>query len=166
MRSFLWGASGDKPVLGDFDGDGATDVAVTRFQANGLFWHILKSGFDQPGTHYTQMTSMQFGVGTDRVTAEDYDGDRKTDIAVFRPTAGTWYIQRSSDNQLQVTEFGVLGDRPQPGDYNGDGKAEPALFHPSTGTWYTSPNPATNYGSVVWGASSDIAVSSMATLSQ
>jgi len=27
----------------------------------------------------------------------DYDGDGKTDIAVWRPDSGVWYIQKSSD---------------------------------------------------------------------
>jgi hypothetical protein len=167
LRSINWGANSDKPVIGDFDGDGATDVAVTRNEAGNLVWYILKSNF--PGGNpqtYTQYTTVRFGLGSDRLTAEDFDGDGKTDVAVFRPSTGTWYVLRSSDNQLQAQQFGTSGDRPQPADYNGDGKADFGIFRPSNGTWYTSLDPATNYGAKQWGADGDVAVSSMSTLSE
>lgn len=38
-----------------------------------------------------------WGLGTDVPVAADYDGDGKTDIAVWRGVEGTWYILRSSD---------------------------------------------------------------------
>jgi hypothetical protein len=96
-------------------------------------------------------------------TEYDFDGDRKADIAVYRPGATVndfsyWYILRSTDATAQIVQFGHDTDMVVPGDYNGDGTTEVALYRPSTNTWFTSLDPATNYGAFQWGASGDIPV--------
>lgn len=86
----------------------------------------------------------------------DFDGDGRTDLSVFRPSNGYWYMTQSSNQAFVAQQFGVGSDQIVPGDYDGDGKTNFAVFRPSTGTWYTSLDPATNYGAVQFGASGDI----------
>lgn len=64
----------------------------------------------------------------------DFDGDGKTDISVFRPTSGSWYVMRSGDNSVTSQNFGVGTDSLAPADFDGDGKTDIAVFR--DGTWY------------------------------
>ena len=66
----------------------------------------------------------------------DFDGDGISDVAVFRPTDGNWYVLRSSDAQMSVFNFGAETDVPVSADFDGDGKTDYAVFRPSTGNWY------------------------------
>ncbi|HEX8251134.1 MAG TPA: beta-propeller fold lactonase family protein, partial [Pyrinomonadaceae bacterium] len=101
-----WGTSGDRPLNGDFDGDGRADLAVFR-PSDGI-WYLRHSS-------NAQMRYEQWGLSSDRFVPADYDGDAKTDLAVFRPSNGTWYIRRSSDNQAAYVQFGQSGDMLVPG---------------------------------------------------
>lgn len=165
LRVFHFGTTGDKPIIGDFDGDAYTDVSVVRNTPNGLVWYQLLSGF-YVAPLYTQTAAVQFGVATDVAAVADFDGDRKTDIGVFRPGTGTWYILRSGTGQVQITQFGAAGDKPQPADYDGDGKADLALFRPSSGDWYFWLSGTDSQDVLHWGIQGDIPVSSLNTLSQ
>lgn len=162
MRTFNFGANGDRPVLGDFDGDGATEISFVRASGNKMVWHILKS---RPGQYpaYTKHTETQFGLSSDVPVPADYDGDGKTDIAVFRPSNGGWYLLRSSNNQFQGAIWGANGDKPQPADYDGDGRADFAVFRPSNGSWYFMFASDNRTSGVQWGNGAlDIPVSSNA----
>jgi len=59
--------------------------------------------------------SVEKGLSTDTLVPADYDGDNRTDFAVFRN--GNWFIRRSSDNQFQAVQFGLTGDKPIPNAY-------------------------------------------------
>jgi FG-GAP repeat. len=117
----------------DFDGDGKTDPAVVRNIGGGpggqIAWFIRNS---QTGSQ----TSQPFGINGDRYVPEDYDGDGKTDIAVWRsgsPFNAYFYILQSTTNTLRSDQFGQTGDDPSVvGDYDGDGKADVATFRNGT----------------------------------
>ena len=66
----------------------------------------------------------------------DFDGDGKTDVSVFRPDTGIWYILKSSDSGFSGITFGNGSDILAPGDYDGDGKTDTAVFRPAEGVWY------------------------------
>jgi hypothetical protein len=66
----------------------------------------------------------------------NFDGDCRTDIAVFNRSTGVW-TSRNSSNGVDVSyTFGLSGDIPTPGDFNADGKTDYAVFRPSEGNWY------------------------------
>lgn len=76
-----------------------------------------------------------FGVAAPKPAFVDFDGDRKTDISIFRPGLGQWWWNRSSDSQAVGLQFGNGTDKIVPADYTGDGKTDVAVWRPATGEW-------------------------------
>ncbi len=111
-QAITWGIGDDYVVPGDYDGDGKTDVAVNRAGtlANpAQTWYIRKS---------SDGGLMQFTWGdtaTDLTVQNDYDGDNKTDIAVWRTTTGEFFILRSSDGGFTSATWGCCADFPVAG---------------------------------------------------
>jgi hypothetical protein len=65
----------------------------------------------------------------------DYDGTGQTEIAVYRPTTGQWFIA----GHAQPISFGWSGvDIPVPGDYDATGHDEIAVYRPTSGQWFVA----------------------------
>jgi kumamolisin len=108
-------------VRGDWNGDGKVDPAV---------YAPVVSIFSNTAT----MTSGKyFGLNGDIPVPADYDGDLRTDLAVYRD--GRFFINGREPLTLACTA-GV--STPVPADYNGDGAADPAVFCPATGKWLSA----------------------------
>ncbi len=102
------GPGGSIPAPGDYDGDGLTDVAV-YIPAQGIFAVHPSGGanyYDGGGTNY----SVPFGTSGafQSVPApDDYDGDGKTDLAVYLSATGTMAYRPSSGGNDMLQGFGV-----------------------------------------------------------
>ncbi|HKP67701.1 MAG TPA: M36 family metallopeptidase, partial [Pyrinomonadaceae bacterium] len=71
------------PLAIDYNGDGYADFATFN---NGS-WRIAGNG---PG--FGLALNAIFGMAGDKAVPADYDGDGRDDLAVYRPSDGTWYI--------------------------------------------------------------------------
>src|SRR6185312_13094149 len=58
------------------------------------------------------LVSYQFGANGDIPVPGNYDGDRKTDMALFRTSNSTWYVLPSTTGQWIAEAFGTQGDFP------------------------------------------------------
>lgn len=82
----------------------------------------------------------------------DYDGDGRTDVSVFRPSNGVWYLNRSQAG-FSATAFGISTDKIVPADYDGDGKTDIGVFR--DGNWYLLRSQS-GFGAVSFGMPGDI----------
>jgi hypothetical protein len=87
----------------------------------------------------------------------DYDGDRKSDVSVFRPSTGLWYLLRSTAGYTGM-QWGEGTDKITPADYDGDGKTDIAVFRASNSTWYIFNSATQTFSTENWGQTGDLAV--------
>ena len=91
----------------------------------------------------------------DSSTPFDFDGDRRSDIAVFRPSDSVWYLNRSTQGFF-ATQFGLPTDNIVPADYDGDGKADIAVYR--DGTWWINKSTTNTVVAISFGLAGDIPV--------
>jgi hypothetical protein len=150
--------------ISDYDGDGKTDWGLVRNTGGGpggqLTWFIQQNLNGSNGPIIYQV----FGSQGDEFVPNDYDGDNKTDVAIWRPSETNFYILQSQTSTLRAEQFGISTDDPSVvGDYDGDGKCDLAVYRGGVGagnpsTWFwrvTAGGPAF---ARIWGQNGDFAV--------
>ena len=145
----------------------STNIPLEIKRLHGISFAFLYSGFANASIYRPSSRNWYFnpsvfptffGLTEDVLAPADFLSDFKTDLAVFRPSEGTWYIAKPggapSQNYLTV-QWGKSGDIPIPRDYDGDSKADIAVFRPEKGIWYIR-NSADNSPTIIqWGISGD-----------
>jgi CSLREA domain-containing protein len=93
---------------------------------------------DQRGTGFPRLVATNVDIGAYEspflapTALFDFDGDGKTDYAVFRSSIGSWFIERSTAGFTSVN-FGISTDRLTPADFDGDGKTDIAVWRENAG---------------------------------
>ena len=161
--SQAWGLPGDVPVPMDRNGDGRAELGVFRRSTGTWIFknHVTDSVeiglWGAPGDIPLgrALPPVQTPWGT-------YDGDRKADLTVYRPSTGDWISLRSLSGMADYTvrTWGLSSDVPVGRDYDGDGKIDPTVYRPSLGRWLVlqSSTNYTTYASQDFGLSSDTPV--------
>jgi beta-glucosidase len=91
----------------------------------------------------------------------DFAPTTASDIVVWRPEFGTWFIRSAATLYTESSSIGwgagSLGDRPVAADYDGDTEVDLAVWRESDGTWYvtTSSTSFNQSFTVQWGAPGD-----------
>ena len=150
-RTFVFGTTGDRPVTGDWIGDGTSRAGVLH----GNTWYLdaNNNGVFDPGVDATY----QFGNAGDSPVIGDWTGTGTDKIGVFR--SGTWYFDVNGngvwDNGIDTsTSFGIATDIPVTGDWTGSGATKIGVVRGNTwfldmngnGTWDTGVDATYSFG--------------------
>lgn len=90
-----------------------------------------------------------------RRTLYDFDGDARSDISLFRPSEGMWYLLRSQAGYAGG-HWGSSTDVLAAADYDGDLKTDVAVFRPSEGRFYIVNSFDSTYRFEDFGTSGDV----------
>lgn len=125
---FRYGSPGDRPVVGDWNGDGKTSIGIVR---NRNHWYLTNS-LGSGNADY----SFYYGRSEDEPIVGDWDGDGRETPGLVR--GNWWYLSNNMKGGYAEYDFpyGRLSDEPITGDWDGDGRDTPGLVRGNT--WYMS----------------------------
>jgi hypothetical protein len=131
--------------LGDFNGDGLTDVFIYR-RSDGAFAKWYSTADIGPAFLYQEL---RYGPTNATIVTGDFNGDGLTDVLLYQPAYGSggrfqkWYstpgIGPDFDRMAARTTIGNA--TVVTGDFNGDGLTDVFIYRPLDGVfakWYSS----------------------------
>ncbi|MCX7747086.1 MAG: FG-GAP-like repeat-containing protein [Clostridia bacterium] len=147
-----------KPFIGDFNGDGKSDIAAWSPQSGD--WHVaLGDGklfipTARPGIYRWLYPWAKGNIW--RPLIGDFNGDGLDDLCVWNPLTGGWQVALSDGTQFIPDKgrgdghwlfYWAKGEVwiPMVGDFNGDGKADIAVWHPKAGDWQVALSDGTGF---------------------
>jgi hypothetical protein len=145
-QEVAYGQAGDRPLVGDWDGDGVQTIGVQRGNR-----FLLSDSNLSPATAY----AFTYGDDGDVAVAGDWDGDGVDTVGVYR--SGSWYLRNSNTGGVAdvAVSYGAASAVPVVGDWDSDGRVGIGVF--DHGGWHLSnsvTSPATDIH-VAYGAATD-----------
>jgi hypothetical protein len=133
-----WGQA----VVGDFDADGADDIA--QFYPDGGQWYVLlgdEANNDFIGAGFWEDFTTDSGWG--RAVVGDFDADGLDDVAQFYPGPNEWFVLLSTGTEFNNSVWTRLHSstawgEPLVGDFNGDGADDLLDFNTFYGELWVS----------------------------
>ena len=130
-------AGTDKPIVGDWTGDGKTKIGVWRASDGSFTLDMNGNGIWDSGTDKWFQVTLPFSSSdTYYPVAGDWNGDGKAQIGFFDSTTHTWYLDQNevtaSSHAFSTRQFGNAGDVPVVGRWSS------AYAYPQVGTWRPS----------------------------
>lgn len=122
-RVLMFGKATDEPVVGDWDGDGATNLGIWR-QKRRVFRLQTPTG----------IVKVKYGTKTDRAISGDWDGDGIDQVGVYSSSVGTFFLRQPDGSSTSVL-LGDADDLPVTGDWDGNGVSDLGVFDPGTATF-------------------------------
>lgn len=101
----------------DFNGDGRPDIVAVNSGSNDVSI-LINSCIAARGNLF------------------DYNGDRRTDYTVFRPSNQNWFTLFQTPGNYTQKDFARPTDKLVPADYTGDRLADYGFYRPETGLWF------------------------------
>lgn len=117
----------DRPVAGDWDGNGTSEVGIFRTSSAGTRFLMDTAA----GT-----TSVPWGYAGDTAVVGDFDGDNLSQVGVRRRGAPNWYLRSKTGATAQVANVGATADYPLTGDWDGNGRDNLGYYRFATRTFY------------------------------
>ena len=129
------------PVVGDWNGDGKTDIGI---YTDGI-WYLDMNGNWQWDGEGVDVRGV-FGVGLPNAipVIGDWNSDGKSEIGIY--SDGSWYLDKNANWQwddVPTDTYGLFGNGlpnviPVTGDWNGNGTTKIGVY--SDGNWYLDTN--------------------------
>jgi hypothetical protein len=130
-------------MVGDFDGDGRSEVAVGGQPTRGIDVAELDGSASSWSETFTDSPA--------ETVVGDFDGDGDDDIATMTAFRA-WTGYRSNGSGFVSENWGRHSGKPwehfMVGDFDGDGSDEVVAFHPPTGGWWLSNLTSTGWAHV------------------
>ena len=112
--SVPFGAPGDLPIAGDWDGDGDTTIGLYRPSTSTFFLRNSNTaGFPD--------LSIPYGAAGDKAVVGDWDGNGTTTIGLYRSGGSIFFLRNTNSTggpDLSVP-YGASGDMPVAADWDG-----------------------------------------------
>ncbi|MCW5981415.1 MAG: VCBS repeat-containing protein [Bryobacteraceae bacterium] len=149
-----WGHAGGRFYIGDFNGDGRSDLGF--FEPADNSFHVNLStgaGFFGPGSG-RWITGNTWGNAGGRFYVGDFNGDGKTDLGFLEPadnsfrvnlSTGAGFFGPESGRWIGSNQWAHAGGRHMVADFNGDRKADLGFFEPADNSFHVNLSTGTGF---------------------